>query len=210
MRIVCVSDIHNKTRGMAPLPEGDVLIVAGDMTGSGSLPAITDFSYWLSEQYFSHKLIIAGNHDWCFWNHKERSIEILSKAGGEYMEDSAITINGIKFYGSPWQPEFCNWAFNLPRGKQLADKWKLIPDSTNVLITHGPPEGILDTVVNGGHAGCKDLAERVSFLWNLKLHVFGHIHHSHGAMHQDGVQFVNASICTEGYEPTNAAIVVDI
>ncbi len=57
----------------------------------------------------------------------------------KYLEDSSITLYGINIYGSPWQPFFCNWAFNLPRGEELASKWSAIPQETDVLLTHGAP-----------------------------------------------------------------------
>lgn len=128
-------------------------------------------------------------------------------------------IDGVKFWGSPWQPEFCNWAFNLSRGIKLKEKWDLIPADTNVLITHGPPMGILDNVTkfNGHtgeleiqHVGCVDLYNRVMELKSLQLHVFGHLHDGYGKQKINKTIFVNASICTEEYKPTNAPIVVEL
>jgi Icc-related predicted phosphoesterase len=102
-----------------------------------------------------------------------------------------------------------DWAFNLQRGPALREKWALIPEGTDVLITHGPPFGILDWTARGERVGCEDLLEAVRRV-KPRLHVFGHIHEGYGEHEQDGTRFVNASICTEAYQPTNAPIVVDV
>ncbi len=145
---------------------------------------------------------------------------MVSKASPStrYLENSSLVIDGVKFYGSPYQPEFFNWAFNLPRGYALKQKWAQIPLDTNVLITHGPPYGMLDMVVdnkyNQGrdlHQGCEELIEKVIDLKDLKLHCFGHLHLNGGQKQTiDGKVFVNAAICDEAYNPVNKPIVVDI
>jgi len=100
-----------------------------------------------------------------------------------YLENSGVEIDGVKFWGSPWQPEFFNWAFNLPRGRRLAEIWALIPDDTEVLITHTPPYGILDRVDSGEHVGCEDLRRALQRV-KPKVHVFGHIHEDRGVVEQ--------------------------
>jgi len=210
MKIVCISDthtMHNTSR--IQIPDGDVLIHAGDITGHGGLKPIIEFSAWLKRQPHKHKIVIAGNHDWCFQNRdRDMSIKEISTAA-TYLEDSAIVIDGVKFYGSPWQPEFCDWAFNLPRGAALKEKWDMIPNDTDVLITHGPPLNILDWCP-GGNVGCSDLRSRVLNMPNLKYHVFGHIHESYGTEKHGNTTFVNASVCTGRYEPINQPIVLEL
>lgn len=220
-RIVCMSDLH--CRRPANVPEGDVLVVAGDWCGLGTVDELRR-SAWVADLPHKHKVAIAGNHDWCF-QRKPDSDEarfVLTDWGVTYLEEGAAEIMGLKFYGSPWQPEFCNWAFNLPRGHRLREKWAQIPEDTEVLITHGPPRNILDLAprssgawgwddVEGEHVGCWDLRARVLELPHLKLHVFGHIHHSYGQSSFGGaLKFVNASTCTERYAPDNAPIVIDL
>jgi Icc-related predicted phosphoesterase len=122
-------------------------------------------------------------------------------------------IDGLKIYGSPWQPRFFDWAFNLNRGPEMAEKWKLIPDETNILITHGPPNGILDEVpraYGSENAGCEELRKRIQDLPDLKLHVFGHIHCGYGMHKEAGVTFINASNCDESYKPSQPPIVIDL
>ena len=143
MKIVCISDSHGKHKKIKNIPSGDVLIHAGDMTSEGEIETIGSFNKWLGELPHRHKIVIAGNHDWSFDNGQRfLAREMITNA--TYLEDSEITIDGVKFYGSPWTPEYGEWAFNIPRGEALASKWSMIPDDVNVLITHGPPKKILD------------------------------------------------------------------
>jgi Icc-related predicted phosphoesterase len=218
MKIVHISDTHTYHRQVT-LPEGDVLIHSGDISKTGGITALEDFSEWMSEQNFKHKIVIAGNHDFMFMNaFKKKSLKNLKKAGCTYLEDSSIIIDGVKFYGSPYQPEYCNWAFNLPRGEILANKWAQIPDDVNVLITHGPPYGVLDLVEdnisNMGrdlHQGCQDLLDRLMNLKEIKAHCFGHLHLNGGQKQiVADVIFSNAAICTESYSPTNPPVVFEI
>jgi predicted phosphohydrolase len=191
---------------MPKIPDGDVLIVAGDISSDGSKQGTQVFNTFLGRQPHKFKLVIAGNHDWFLYKHD--GYEILYNA--IYLQDEEVVIEGVKFYGSPYQPEFLNWAFNLRRGLPLERKWKEIPADTDVLITHGPPHGILDLAPDDKeHVGCEDLLKRV-YEVKPKVHVFGHIHDCHGREDRDEIIFVNASTCTEKYEPINPAIVVDI
>lgn len=205
IKIVCISDTHNRHRALE-LPQGDILIHAGDQAeGRGSLEEIVDFNNWMGELDFKHKIAIAGNHDFIF--QENWSVIKNYTSNYIYLKDEWYEAEGLKFYGSPWQPAFCNWAFNLPRGgTELAKKWRHIPDDTNVLITHGPPFGIGDKIPGVTNAGCKLLKSRVRELTSLKLHVFGHIHEGYG---QEGI-FVNASVLDKNYKLNNSPIVVEI
>lgn len=207
MKIVCISDTHEHHERIA-VPEGDVLVHAGDFTWTGSEGSIKEFNEWLGTLPHKYKIIIAGNHDWLFQREPERARALITNA--HYLEDSEVTIEGVKFYGSPWQPEFHNWAFNLPRGsKDLADKWAAIPEDTDVLITHGPAAEILDYTSRGMRVGCSALRYRVEQL-KPKLHIFGHVHEGYGLLHSIHTKYVNASICTSDYAPTNEPIVMEL
>jgi predicted phosphohydrolase len=206
LRLVCMSDLHS-LKPACPIPEGDVLIVAGDVCGYGTLDEIKTFNAFLGSLPHPHKLLIAGNHDWPFARVPEQAIALLHNA--TYLKDSGIEIGGIKFWGSPWQPFFCNWAFNLPRGTPLAKVWAKIPSDTDVLITHGPPYGILDRVYDGEHVGCEELRAALPRV-RPKIHVFGHVHEDYGVLEQDGTTFINASICDGRYRPIQAPIVIDV
>ncbi len=128
----------------------------------------------------------------------------------EVFVDDYVIIDGLLYYFSPYQPEFCDWAYNLPRGEPLREKWSLIPDNVDVLVTHGPPHGILDVAPFGGNVGCEELRQVIGTRINPKLHVFGHIHDGYGMTKIGNTTFVNAAICTERYQPINAPIVIDI
>jgi hypothetical protein len=143
------------------------------------------------------------------WN-IEVAKEICNDNGLTALVDEFIILDGIKIFGSPWQPEFCDWAFNLPRGPQLKEKWDAIPDDTNVLVTHGPPYMMLDYAPQCGNVGCVDLWDRVLQLKQLKIHSFGHIHYSYGVKEFNGVKYVNASICNEAYRASNDPIVLEL
>ncbi len=214
MRIVCLSDTHNCNEQI-DVPDGDILIHSGDATVMGTVEEIKRFDEWFRDLPHRRKIFVAGNHDWLFERNNELARTLLN-AKIIYLQDSLAEIDGLKIYGSPWQPRFFDWAFNLMRGPELAAKWKLIPDDIDILVTHGPLHGILDLVPRQGwdeNTGCEELRKRVeqiAELGRLKLHVFGHIHCGYGTHEEFGVKFVNASTCDEQYNPTQPPIVIDI
>ena len=198
------------------MPPCDVFIFAGDMSHFGRFNEILSFANWLKTVPAKHKLIIAGNHDLSFdckqpeysWD----SEDILRQVPGcVYLQDAACIIEDVKFYGSPYQPSFGDWAFNIPRNSpELADRWNRIPLDTDVLITHGPPKGILDLDRKLESAGCECLARKLPSLRQLKLHCFGHLHSGYGAAKIGEVVFVNGSACNEAYQPVNKPIYLEI
>jgi predicted phosphodiesterase len=221
MRIVCISDTHNRHEGIR-VPDGDVLIHAGDGTGTGTFQEIAGFLCWMDGLPHRHKILIAGNHDWLFDREPDMARNLLKDHQGiTYLQDSGCEVGGLKFWGSPWQPWFMSWAFNLPRGLRMREKWNLIPFDTEVLVTHGPPHGVLDQVRKeppGGwepdqdppeHLGCEELRIRALSI-RPRLHMFGHIHGGYGIRSDGHTTFVNASICDEDYHPVNPPVVMDL
>mmetsp|Transcript_2542 Transcript_2542/g.2869 ORF Transcript_2542/g.2869 Transcript_2542/m.2869 type:complete len:380 (-) Transcript_2542:516-1655(-) len=229
VRFVCLSDTHGKHRDCA-VPYGDVILHAGDITNIGEFEQLQDFEEWLSGLPHEHKVVIAGNHDITtqpeYYNETgrrkfhdgtnmsydpEECKRILTESSDIlYLEDSGIKVEGISIWGSPWQPVFGNWAFNLPRGEIIKAKWDKIPTSADVVITHGPPLGRLDANGWGHHTGCADLLDTIQQRVKPVAHVFGHIHEGHGTSSDGETLFVNASNCTINYLCTNPAIVFDI
>ena len=213
-RLVCLSDTHNCNEQIS-VPDGDILIHSGDATITGTRHEIKLFSDWFAALPHRHKIFVAGNHDWLFEQDRDEAQRILD-LGIVYLQDSSAEVEGLKLYGSPWQPRFYDWAFNLNRGAEIAEKWRSIPDAIDVLITHGPPNGILDEVATKWgieNAGCEELRRRVEEITAfgyLKLHIFGHIHGGYGLHEAYGMRFVNASSCDEQYHPTQQPIIVDI
>ena len=222
MRITVISDTHTK-HGLIPLtdlPGGDLLIHAGDIMNSGyNKNDILDFCTWFhSLEQYDKKIFIAGNHDRMFENHPEGVEELLNiYLDIDYLQDEAYdlydldTDTSTQIYGSPWQPEFYSWAFNLPKnGIELAGKWEAIPDNTDILITHGPAYDTLDTVVGRfwDNLGCNLLAERIAVV-KPKIHVCGHIHSGYGYEFKNGTHFFNAAVLDEQYEYTQKPMTFD-
>lgn len=209
MKIVCLSDTHTFHKEIE-VPDGDVLVHAGDATINGEKWEVGDFAAWFGGLPHKYKIFVAGNHDWLFERNRRLAESILGTYGIIYLQDGFRVLDGVKFYGSPWQPEFFNWAFNLRRGSsELYAKWDAIPDNADILITHSPPEGVLDQTPDARSVGCHGLFERVTYV-RPKIHVFGHIHHSYGQCKILGTTYINASICDEAYKATNKPIVIEI
>jgi Icc-related predicted phosphoesterase len=204
--IVAISDTHD-LHNYIDIPDGDILVHAGDLTNRGNLCELPSFNKFLGKLPHKHKIVIAGNHDWCFQDEHEGSKKLLSNC--IYLRDEEVVIQGIRFYGSPWQPWFCDWAFNLQRGEEIREKWDMIPKGIDVLITHGPPYGYCDTVEQGGNVGCSDLADVVNII-KPQVHIFGHIHEAYGTCVGSQIEFINASICDLGYNPTNKPIITTV
>lgn len=135
-------------------------------------------------------------------------IDVLTNC--TYLQDAGINLYGIKIYGTPWQPEFCKWAFNLPRGEECLKKWNLIPDDTDILVTHTPPIGHGDLCCFGVRAGCVELLTTVQQRVKPKYHIFGHIHEGYGISSDGKIIFINAATCNISYIPENPPVVIDI
>lgn len=218
MIIDCLADLH----GFYPkLDGGDLLIVAGDLTARDTHEEYLKFLSWLHKQKYRHYIFIAGNHD----NLIEKD-EILTQslANTTYLCDSGTEFEGLRIWGSPWSLAFegmnphCK-AFTVDTEKKLSEKWEFIPEDVDILITHSPPHGILDTIRKYGpfsherelNVGSESLYEK---LYSEKirplLHIYGHIHEGYGhipkMLDMPRTQFVNASHVNENYEPVNKPI----
>lgn len=230
IKILCLSDTHGLHDRIQPnwLPHADVLIHAGDISNVGRAGEIDHFCDWFAGlKGYGMKIFIAGNHDLGF-EEKSRSykevqailstykndIIYLQDSGVQFIKDKGLdTEEKINIWGSPWQPWFHDWAFNLQRGKELADKWNLIPEDTHVLVTHGPPYGTGDFVPykGGENVGCEELLIRTKLLPNLQAHIYGHIHYSYGKTMAHGyLQSINASTCNEAYQVVNKPIMIEL
>ena len=216
MKIVAISDTHGMHRRLdGKIPEGDLLIHAGDLTRHGSRGEFVDFCEWFAEQPHTHKLFIAGNHDKYLEEDAAQADYYINKFGLTYLKDSSVTIDGQIFYGSPRTPQYYNWSFMSVRGNSIKRYWDNIPDNTDVLITHGPPLGQGDLVPPypgvskfPRSAGCLQLLLRIKEV-KPKVHICGHIHAGYGISQCDELPlttFINAATCTEGYAPSNAPI----
>ena len=235
MKIVTMSDVHGKYDELEannPVPQGDILLMAGDLLPNFSYGGKYDggiqcgyikqvftplLKKWKDEGRFREIVVVAGNHDWAFQHYTDHCRSMLKDAGIVYLQDEQFIFDGVKIWGSPWQPWFYDWAFNFPnhhlnpaRGRAHArGTWGMIPDDTEILVTHGPPMYTLDRTLDGISVGCPWLQERIGELPQLLLHVFGHIHWSYGQTELDGVTYVNTAICAESYRAENPCHVID-
>lgn len=223
MRIAALSDTHGKHR-QVDVPDADVLIFAGDlMTGGWGRSEVLDFGNWFSDLPHKTKVLVAGNHDRLFETNPTWCIQCFS-GNVIYLHDCYTVIDGKKFYGSPVQPWFHDWAFNVPRGPAIKEYWDRIPDDTDVLITHGPPLGLLDKVVSSlhylydeyEHLGCEELRYAVERI-RPDHHIFGHIHGGYGyarlkyeSPDNQYTALHNVAICNEAYNAVNPVTVLDI
>jgi predicted phosphohydrolase len=206
VRVVCLTDTHHQFESLR-VPDGDLLLHAGDHSRRGTVEELLAASQWLRALPHRHKVILAGNHDFCLREAGTTGPEMFE--GMTYLLDQATEVEGLRIYGSPWTPKFGGeWAYQVQRGQELAKIWERIPDNTQLLITHGPPAGIGDLTLRGERAGCQDLLDRVLQVKPL-LHLFGHIHEGYGTVRQGETWFVNGCNCAFGYAYIQPAHVFD-
>lgn len=198
MRLVIIGCTHNYQYEIGKLPDGNILIHTGDMTNHGTEKEINHFGYWLEsiKDQYEKIFICAGNHDFLFQTNKHKALSLLNLNNDNkivYLENQEFIYNGIKFYGSPVTTFYHDWAFNVHRGDDIKKYWNLIPLDTDVLITHGPPDKILDVNFQDICTGCEDLLNRVLEVKPL-LHCFSHIHESRGSLNFNNTIFINNSM----------------
>lgn len=204
--VVVISDTHNRHRRLPALPDGDILVHAGDFTLGGTQKEILDFNDWLKEQPHAYKIVVPGNHDIEFYESWHFARSLLS-AADFVLNDKGVEVMGKKFWGSPWTPNFGDWAFMYDE-REAEARWAQIPGGLDMLITHGPPKGILDNCVNYEtrqleSVGCEHLHWEVTNRARPKVHVFGHIHESHGQKDLNGTLYVNAAQLDDRLQPSS-------
>lgn len=210
MKLVALADLHCQ---YPVLPEGDILAISGDLTYRGTLEELGRVCSWLEVQDFKHKVVIAGNHDFCFQNRASKAQQYLANAGVKYLQDTGTTIEGRTFYGSPWQPWFHNWAFNVDRG-YLHRYWSKIPENLDVLLVHGPPFGYGDRTSRGERVGCEELVPALLVKKPKKV-FYGHIHEDvgHWTINDGATDLYNCSIGPDYSimpKPSGLPVVVEI
>lgn len=214
LRICAISDLHEQWDALR-IPQCDLLVVAGDITYTGDYNKVVDFNNWcykLKQGRVGEIVVIAGNHDISAEKTPDTFRALLSDA--VYLCDQEVTAKGLRVYGSPWTPSFYrqNWVFNADRGREIMEHWSKIPQGLDILVTHGPPFGIRDLTPMTEHVGCLDLLNVITGMGDKapRLHIFGHIHAGYGMAYQGRTVFMNASVCTERYKPTNPPLVIDL
>lgn len=210
------------------LPAADVLVIAGDYCRDfrgGETAGARQQLEWLRQEFvpflikqpYKKIVVVSGNHDWVHYvdETKKAAQRLLEAAGITYLCDESFEFEGVKFYGSPWQPWFFDWAFNLPKmdpssGYPEARRtWAKIPSDAHVVITHGPAKDLLDLAPGDRRVGCPILRERLLMV-KPKLHLCGHIHGGYGQTELNGVKFGNVSLCDEEYQPVNPVQIFEV
>src|ERR1035437_9535698 len=153
MKACIISDTHEGHEKLATLPNADLLIHCGDITKKGSPVALEKFLIWFSAQPHANKIFVMGNHElgWDYGPTRSAKLELVKEftdkySNLHYLENSEVTIDGLKIFASPITPYYFGWAWNVHRGEQIAKYWENIPSDTAILISHGPPYGILDLI----------------------------------------------------------------
>lgn len=226
MKVTFISDTHTRHWDMNPIPGGDILIFSGDSMGSGYRPnELKAFIEWFKDQAYRYKIYVPGNHDRYCEKYPSEVKEWFNEyydQGVRFLCNDMVEINGLKIYGTPYQPYFCDWAFNVPDTEKLYNIYKQIPENLDILVTHCPPYDILDKThlprpyygeTGEEPLGSQELTKVLNELGDKvpRYHSFGHIHGDGGKVITIGkTTYINASICDEGYYTTNDSITLDI
>ncbi len=211
MRVAAISDTHGRRDWS--VPRCDVFVHAGDLTGDGSLWETALFAKRLEKEMDSpdgpqHAIIVPGNHDECFEHFLEPALTLFGPKV-HVLLDQSFVLDGVCFYGSPWTPPFMQWSF-MAGENQLASLYENMPPAVDVLVTHGPPRGILDPGWKTPHAGSSSLARAVKKR-RVRHHVFGHLHAAGGHMMRQGETiFYNVAACDEQHRIVNQARVFEV
>lgn len=212
MKLVCISDTHGDHEQLV-LPAGDVLIHAGDLTAHGTQLETLAFMRWFGQQDFAHKVCVAGNHDTFMESEPALAAEFARENGVCLLNDSGCRIGQLTLWGSPITPRFLNWSFMRDPGESIEAHWNLIPKDTDVLITHGPPHGILDEVIREDkefeHTGCPSLLARIREVSPL-VHLFGHIHEARGRVDADKLSYINVATMNKGYRIEHEPVSIEL
>ena len=217
MRLICLSDTHGYHKNLT-IPDGDFLIHVGDFSMKANHSTVKEFSRWLNALPHAHKILVGGNHDVCLEGSRRWAQEEFAPA--HYLMHEQLTLGGLSFFGSPYSPAIydpSDWSFDYPpNGSRSHDLWDNIPKKIDVLITHGPPKGILDRVLTphrgeDPNVGDVNLLRRVMEI-QPRVHCFGHIHEGFGVYKHPTARtrFFNVCICDANYKPTNPVTVIDL
>lgn len=204
MRVVCIADTHG-FHGDLTMPKGDTLIHAGDFTKSGGVAQLESFVGWLNEQDYKHKVVVAGNHDARLGEYLQFKLDGVAT----YLRNRKVTIDGIHIYGSPNTPIIRykhSMCYDREDGYEV---WKSVPRNLDILVTHGPPAGILDKNDDDVSCGCRNLAARVTVM-HPRYHVFGHIHESYGTASSEWTNYVNCAIWDHVRQEMNQPVVIKV
>jgi Icc-related predicted phosphoesterase len=206
-RICCASDSHSQNLLTKFVwPECDILIHAGDLTSKGGRSSLENAARKMHELPARYVVFVPGNHDRLFYEDPKEALKLLP--GVIVLLDETVELLGLRIYGTSWL-RFKEGKFPFEI-ESLSEMFAKIPTNTDILVTHSPPEGIMDLNGKGEHLGSDSLLREIKDRVKPKLHVFGHTHRGYGTMKVWGTQFVNASLVDEDHEPNNQPILVEL
>lgn len=231
MKIAVLSDTHN-IYDFANAPDADLLIIAGDILMQGSIKELQQVMLQLDMEShrWKHILIVPGNHDFALekfinsslsWEEFAKDYEIIYYPSNMTIShEGLVEILDLKIFTWAWVPNLPNWAFHMPDHdmKEYCEKFDM-PDKVDILVSHGPPRGILDLIPKYGQVGSRSMLKVFNFAHNI--HVFGHIHENYGYMlrnksnkiNTDNAEyrkFYNVSILNEQYIKENKPITFEV
>ncbi len=222
LKLVVISDTHCSHKRLT-IPECKILIHCGDFTWDGNYDEVKDFVEWFKKQPAEYRILICGNHELTFDatnpNYEPETKALMLDPDIIYLENESVEIEGIKFYGVPWTPFFCDWAFNgirdcdIQNGKAgviLSDQYKKIPSDIDIIICHGPPYDILDQNTNGERCGSVEMRKVIDTMSNLKLFMFGHLHEARGLLKLGQTTYINASSLDRDYKNIRQPITIHL
>lgn len=204
-KIAIISDTHGSHEKVSLPADIDIFCHCGDFTAGKE--GWLKFLGWVSKIPCKHKIVVPGNHDRMVEKFPAMATREFEEAGVHLLIDSGIECEGLRFWGCPWTPEFCGWAF-MAYESELKKHYAKIPVSTQILLTHGPAYGILDETKFGDLTGSTELDERILKV-NPYLHCCGHIHEAYGTEIVEGITRANVSVMNERYDLVNPVTVVE-
>lgn len=211
MKLVCIADTHWLEDKVNNIPDGDILIHAGDYD-IRDLQRLEKINGWFGKLPHKHKICIAGNHDFYLEKLSKFSVkEIFTNV--TYLHNDSIEIKGLKIWGSPYTPRFNDWAF-MKFSPELKELWRDIPKDSDIVITHGPAYGINDQLrkANGDlgmSVGCNHLRDRLKEI-KPRFHICGHIHEAYGVYQDENTSYINCSLVDNFYNLCNEPIVLEV
>jgi hypothetical protein len=203
------------------IPDGvDAVFHCGDESHLGNPmrnePECRAFFEWFCGLPIKTKFFVPGNHSTAF---EQGLVTPDDYPSVHFLIHEAAVWDGWNLFGTPYTPLFFNWAYMKAR-PDLDAVWATIPEQTDILLSHGPPKGILDVTRDWRskepiHVGSKSLTRHVLERIKPKLHAFGHLHdepeiNNFGIVERGGVKFVNCSCCNLSGQLVNHGMVVDL
>ncbi len=227
INIVVFSDNHGVIDFDLP-KDIDLLLIAGDITPFTGSQHSAYQRLWFDNNFLpfienkaKNIVFVAGNHDRMFEkimkSNEEDSFRATLPKHIHYLRDSMIELDGLKIYGTPFTPMFCNWFF-MDDENGLDRRFSKIPENIDILLSHGPAFGLSDMISQrcdiGKNCGSTTLLKHVQRV-NPTYFFSGHIHSANHILsdfvyNNKVTKYANVSILDEYYEPLYIPLTVPL